>query len=110
MQQREELLLLRWRIRFLSYIVAIASGILLFGFWRHQMVYSGYYVDKAESNRIREIPLIAPRGRIFDRYGRLLADNRPSYDLSLVRENSPHKPEQTIAMLAEGIGVPLQDL
>src|SRR5439155_2547313 len=110
MQQREELLLLRWRIRFLTYIIAVVGGILVLGFWRHQMVYSNFYADKAEQNRVREIPLIAPRGRIFDRYGRLLADNRPSYNIALIRENSPHRPEQTIALLAGGISVSLQDL
>src|SRR5579884_1142230 len=98
MQQREELQVLRWRIRFLSYIVVTAGVILIFGFWRHQMVYSSYYADQAEQNRIREIPLIAPRGRIYDRNNRLLADNRPSYNILLIRENSPHTAEQTIAM------------
>src|SRR5215831_12577796 len=105
MQQREELQTLRWRIRFLCYIIATLSIVLLFGFWRHQMVYTSYYADRAEQNRIREIPLIAPRGRIYDRYNRLLADNRPSYNIFLTRENSPHAPDQTIAMLAPGIDV-----
>src|SRR5215467_7448067 len=109
MQQREELQLLRWRIRFLCYAIIATCIILVFGFWRHQMVYSSYYADRADLNRIREIPLIAPRGRIYDRYNRLLADNRPSYNILLIRENSPHTTEQTIAMLVAGIDVPLQD-
>src|SRR5215472_4222744 len=110
MHLREELQLLRWRIRFLCYVIIAVSAVLLFGFWRHQMVYTSYYADRAEQNRIREIPLIAPRGRIYDRYNRLLADNRPSYNIFLTRENSPHPPEQTMAMLVAGIDVPLQDM
>src|SRR5215470_19022296 len=110
MRQREELQLLHWRIRLLSYVIIATCIILVFGFWRHQMVYSSYYADRAEQNRIREIPLIAPRGRIYDRYNRLLADNRPSYNIFLTRENSPHTPEQTIAMLAPGIDVAIEDL
>src|SRR5215471_9381593 len=110
MQLREELQLLRWRTRFLCYVIIAVSAVLLFGFWRHQMVYSSYYADRAEQNRIREIPLIASRGRIYDRYNRLLADNRPSYNIFLTRENSPHTPEQTIAMLAPGIDVAVEDL
>jgi penicillin-binding protein 2 len=74
------------------------------------MIYSSYYADRAEQNRVREVPLIAPRGRIFDRYNRLLADNRPSYNVLLIRENSPHTTEQTVAMLANGIDTPAQDL
>src|SRR5579872_376479 len=110
MHTREELQLLRGRIRVLSYIMVAVFVVLVFGFWRHQMVYSSYYADRAEQNRIKEIPLIAPRGRIFDRFNRLLADNRPSYNIFLIRENSPHTPEQTIAMIASGIDTPMEDL
>jgi len=74
------------------------------------MVDSGYYADRAEQNRIREIPLIAPRGKVYDRYHRLIADNRPSYNILLIRENSPHTPEQTIAMLAPGLDVAPQEM
>src|SRR5258707_10307966 len=110
MQQREEFRLLRWRVKLLSYVVIAALLILCFGFWNHQMVYSSYYADRAEQNRVREIPLIAPRGRIYDRYNRLIADNRPSYNIVLIRENSPHAPEETIEMLSSGINVPVEDL
>src|SRR5262245_7538887 len=103
MRQREEQELLRSRIRFLCYGMVSALLVLVFGFWNHQMVYSSYYRDRAEQNRVREVPLIAPRGRIFDRFGRLLADNRPSYNIVFIRENSPHSVEATVAMLAPGI-------
>src|ERR1044071_10403411 len=110
MQQREENRLLRGRVKFLSYAVLVALLILSFGFWNHQMVYSSYYADKAEANRVREIPLIAPRGRIYDRNHKLIADNRPSYNIVLIRENSPHAIEETIGMLSSGINVSVQDL
>ena len=110
MQQREEFRLLRRRIQLLSYTVIGALIVLCFGFWNHQMVYSSYYADRAEQNRVREIPLIAPRGRIYDRNHRLIADNRPSYDIVLIRENSPRPPEQTIDILAAGIDVSVEEL
>lgn len=74
------------------------------------MVYSSYYADRAEQNRVREIPLIAPRGRIYDRNHRLIADNRPSYDIVLIRENSPHTTRETIEMLAAGIDVSIDEM
>src|SRR5262245_59186074 len=110
MRQREEQELLRSRIRFLCYGMVSALLVLVFGFWNHQMVYSSYYRDKAEQNRVREVPLIAPRGRIFDRYGRLLADNRPSYNIVFTRENSPHIIEQTLAMLSGGIDMTVDEM
>src|SRR5207248_8352913 len=70
----------------------------------------GYYQLRAEQNRIREIPLRAPRGRIYDRDHRILADNRPSYNIILIRENSPHSIEQTAAMLSAGIGMSKEEL
>jgi len=40
----------------------------------------------AEANRIRKIPVLAPRGRLFDREGRLLVDNYPSVSCFILRE------------------------
>src|SRR5437773_1716752 len=105
MRQRDELELLRWRISFVGYIIAAVLLILVFGFWNAQIIQSGYYQLRAEQNRVREIPLPAPRGRIYDREHRILADNRPSYNIILIRENSPHTIEQTAAILSAGISM-----
>lgn len=110
MRQREELELLRWRISFIGYAIVAALLILAFGFWNAQVVQSTYYAQRAEENRIREVPLVAPRGKIYDRYHRILADNRPSYNIILIRENSPHTIEQTAAMIAPALEIPVEDL
>src|SRR3989440_8546150 len=110
MRQRDEMELLRWRIGFIAYVVVAVMSVLAFGFWNAQIVQSGYYQQKAEQNRVREIPLPAPRGRIYDRYHRILADNRPSKNIILIRENSPHTVERTAAMLSAGINMPKEDL
>src|SRR5438552_1013577 len=110
MQLREELELLHWRISFIGYAIVAAMLILVVGFWNHQIVQSTYYSQRAEQNRVREIPLVAPRGRIYDRYHRVIADNRPSYNIILIRENSPHTVEQTAAMLGQGIAISTDDI
>lgn len=110
MLQREELELLRWRISFIGYVIVIVMVVLAFGFWNAQLVQSTYYQERAEENRIREIPLLAPRGKIYDRYHRVLADNRPSYNILLTREGSPHSVEQTAGLLSPGIDVSVADL
>ena len=110
MRQRDEQELQQWRITFVGYVIVAALLILTFGFWNHQIVHSTHYDQLAEQNRVRYIPLVAPRGRIYDRYHRLLADNRPSYNIVLIRESSPHTVEQTAAILAPGIAIPLEDL
>src|SRR5256714_9829671 len=110
MRQRDELELIRKRISFIGYAIVAALLVLVFGFWNAQIVQSGYYQQRAGQNRIREIPLPAPRGKIYDRDHRILADNRPSYNIFLIRENSPHTVEQTAAIVSAGISMSKDDL
>jgi penicillin-binding protein 2 len=51
-----------------------------------QIVRGTYYEDKAENQRVRLIPIPAPRGAIFDRNGKLLVDSRPTYNVTLSNE------------------------
>jgi penicillin-binding protein 2 len=110
MLQREEVELLHWRTNFVGYLIFGALAVLFFGFWNAQIVQYGYYQDRADQNRIREVPLLAPRGRIYDREHRILADNRPSYNIILIRENSPHTTEETAEMLSSGISMTREEV
>jgi penicillin-binding protein 2 len=110
MQQRDELDLLKRRINIVGYTIVLLLGILTAGFWHAQVVESAHYIELADKNRIKTIPLIAPRGKILDRYGRVLADNRPSYDIVYIREGSRRTQEETTEMLAAGIDVPAEEL
>ncbi len=51
-----------------------------------QVVQGQYYSDRAENQRIRLIPIPAPRGAIFDRDGKILVDSRPTYNVVLSNE------------------------
>ncbi len=51
-----------------------------------QIVKGDYYAERAENQRIRLIPIPAPRGAIFDRNGKLLVDSRPTYNVVLSNE------------------------
>ncbi len=67
-----------------------AVGIFLFlisGFWELQVRNPDLYSEQAERNRIKSLPVLAPRGKILDRDGRVIVDNRASYSLILSREN-----------------------
>ena len=54
-----------------------------------QVVRHEHYTDLSQGNRVRIEPLPAPRGLILDRNGTVLAENRPAYQLELVREEVP---------------------
>lgn len=90
-----------------SFLTVVALfGTLIFRFYDLQIVNHQDYVTKADSNRIQVQPIPPTRGLIFDRNGILLADNRPSYTLSIVRERSKNL-EETLR-LVESI-VPVSD-
>jgi penicillin-binding protein 2 len=76
--------------------------LLLVGLWNLQLLRSKYYIDLAERNRIRSAPLVAPRGKILDRNGQILVDNRPSFTLVVTRENLLPI-ENSLDLLATGL-------
>jgi penicillin-binding protein 2 len=75
------------RLALVSYLAAIFVVLLLVGFWKLQVVQSGHFADLAERNRVRSIPIIAPRGPMLDREGRVLVDSYPSFSILLLRED-----------------------
>ncbi len=97
------------RLAIVSYVIVGAIGLLLLGFWKLQVIDSERYTQLAERNRIRAIPIIAPRGRMLDREGRALVDNYPSFSVLLLRDD-PKQMERSLPQIAEGLGVPLDDL
>lgn len=56
---------------------------LITAFWNLQIQNPQLYNKQAERSRIRELPLLAPRGKILDRDGRIIVDNHSSYSLIL---------------------------
>jgi hypothetical protein len=64
------------RLAVASYIIVGMIGVLLLGFWKLQVIDADKYSSMAERNRVREIPVIAPRGRMLDRDGRVLLASR----------------------------------
>ena len=84
-------------------------GLLLLGFWKLQVIDSDKYGQLAERNRVRSIPIIAPRGRMLDRDGRVLVDNYPSFSVLLLRDD-PSALERNLPMIADGLGLSLDDI
>ena len=97
------------RLAIASYVIVGMVGLLLLGFWKLQVVDSDKYGQMAERNRVRSIPIIAPRGRMLDRDGRVLVDNYPSFSILLLRDD-PSLNEKNLAAVADGLGLSLSDL
>src|SRR5690606_14877779 len=69
-----------------------------------QVLQNTSYTLRSEANRLRPIPVPAPRGTIFDRYGDIIAGNVPGYALSLLPE-SPDTLRARLERLAPVLGL-----
>ena len=97
------------RLAVASYFIVGMIGVLLIGFWKLQVIDADKYSTMAERNRVRYIPVIAPRGRMLDRDGRVLVDNRPSFSVLLLRDDLAQV-EKHLAGISDGLGIPIDDL
>jgi len=88
-----------------QYAVLAMFVVLLFGFWRLQIVHNDTYSSLAERNRIRTIPILAPRGKILDRNGVIIVDNYPSFSALLLREQMKEL-EDKLPRIAAGLHIP----
>ncbi len=97
------------RLAAASYVIVGIITLLLFGFWKLQVIDSDKYGQLAERNRVRSIPIIAPRGRMLDRDGRVLVDNYPSFSVILLRDDMVAV-QKSLPAIADGLGLSLDDL
>ena len=84
-------------------------ALLLLGFWKLQIINSDRYSQLAERNRIRSIPIIAPRGAMLDRYGRVIVDNYPSFSVLLLRDD-PVQLDHLLPQIADGLNLTVDDV
>src|SRR6202167_4177364 len=76
------------RLTAAQYMILAIFLVLAYGLWRLQVMQSGYYASAAQKNEIRNVPILAPRGKILDREGRTIVDNYPSFSALLLRDSS----------------------
>jgi penicillin-binding protein 2 len=92
-----------------QYVVAFILVILIGGLWRLQVLNAESFRSLAEANRIRKVPILAPRGRLFDREGRLLVDNYPSVSCYLLREQVKDL-EADLPLISQGLHIPIEQI
>jgi penicillin-binding protein 2 len=92
-----------------QYIVAGILIVLITGLWRLQVLGADNFRALAEANRIRKVPILAPRGRLFDREGRLLVDNYPSVSCYLLREQVKDL-DADLPLIAQGLHIPIEQI
>jgi penicillin-binding protein 2 len=97
---------LRLRLTTIQVLVVVLLAVLGVRLYYLQVVNGDYYAERAENQRIRLLPIPAPRGAIFDRNGKLLVDSRSIYNVVLTREDMKNRDfNALIEPLSEGLAI-----
>lgn len=97
------------RVRILEGLVVVLVLALLLGFWQTQVIHSAEYASLAEDNLWKRSRVRPSRGLILDRNGEILATNRPSYEVALIRELVDNE-EETLRWLSSVLQEPQEVL
>ena len=95
------------KIAVFQYATVFIFLFLISGFWRLQVQNQELYDERAQQNSIKSVPVLAPRGRILDRDGRVIVDNHSSFTLILARELVK---EEHLRPIAQGLDLDYTDL
>lgn len=88
----------------LALMLALSAGL-----WRLQILGAQNFRMLAEQNRIRKVPILAPRGKLFDRENRLVVDNYPSVSCFLIREQNRNV-DADLPLIARGLHLDVDQL
>jgi penicillin-binding protein 2 len=91
------------RLASLQYLIAAVFGALAVAFWVFQVAHHQKFLEMANENHMRKLPLAAPRGMVFDRNGKILVENQNTFNIALVREQSKDL-DKTLHTLAVATG------
>lgn len=98
------------RRSFIGFVcIALAMLGLSFGYFRLQVLQHQEYQLRSDANRIKPRPIVPARGLIYDRNGKLLADNIPAYRVELVPDQIKDI-DKTIADIRKIISISAEDL
>jgi penicillin-binding protein 2 len=93
-----------YKARVARWAMVAVFGVLVLAFFRVQILQNRQYRAKSVANRVRMIPLTAPRGFVYDRDGEILAENLPAYSASLLPA-SPDSLRRSMAVAAPILGL-----
>jgi penicillin-binding protein 2 len=93
------------RVAVLGGIALVAFAVIFFRLWYLEILSGEEYRAAADSNRVREITIQAPRGEILDREGRVLVKNRTALSLQVRPDQLPDRPAARNRVLRRLAGV-----
>ena len=99
------------RRRFFLYTLAVTLVFLLLilRLWYLQVISYEDLFDRSVRNRTRMMITEAPRGPVYDRHGMLLVDNRPAFQISVMRQDIVNR-DELFQRLAALLDITVDDL
>lgn len=97
------------RLDLLCYMVVLIIAVLIARLGYLQIAKGAEFHQQADNNRIRLMPVMAPRGTFYDRSGALLVSNRPGFSVSLVPISGPI-PAEVLTKLAAILNMKVADI
>jgi penicillin-binding protein 2 len=95
------------KIAFFQYMMVAIFLFLIAGFWDLQIRNPQLYQERAEQNSIKSVPVLAPRGRILDRDGRVIVDNHNSFSVLVSRDTLKM---EHLKQIADGLNLDYESL
>jgi penicillin-binding protein 2 len=95
------------KIAVFQYVSVAVFLFLISGFWALQVENPQVYNEMAERNHIKSQPIVAPRGKILDRDGRVIVDNHDSFSVILSRDTLKM---EHLKAIAAGLNLDYDDL
>jgi penicillin-binding protein 2 len=97
------------RLKIAQLVTLSVMSLLVMRLWYLQGIHGSYFRDLSENNRIRTLRTVAARGTVYDREGKILVGNRPSFQVAIIPEDVRDLKE-TIRALSELSGRPVEEL
>src|SRR5215204_6755860 len=82
------------RVAILGGVALVLFAVIFFRLWYLQVLSGDKYLAEANNNRVREIKVEAPRGKIVDRNGEIIVDNRQGKAVKIVPDKLPEDSKQ----------------
>ena len=92
-----------------QYVILVVFLVLSYGLWTLQVRKNDEYIVRAEQNRIRRVPILAPRGKLLDRNGEIIVDNYPSFSALMLRDQKVDL-NADAPRIADGLHIPVDDV
>lgn len=101
---------LKRRTAGVAVLIIVVVALLLGRMWQLQIVHGEEYAQLADGNRMRRLATTAPRGKIYDREGRVVADNRLVFTVSIVPGGLTDERDGVVQRLSTILGMEQEEI